>query len=48
MLVYISPTNIPGLVNVKTERGETYADLTVGQVRKLAAKYGWIPAPFRN
>lgn len=45
MLVYISPTNIPGLVNVSTEHGQTYTDLTVGQVRYLAARDGWVPAP---
>lgn len=47
MLVYISPTNIPGLVNVVTATGQTYNDLNLGQVRYLAEKQGWVPVPPR-
>ena len=37
----IWPTDIPGLVDAQTPKGEMLSDLTMGQVRSLAWQNGW-------
>lgn len=41
----VRPTDIPGLVNVQVTTGEEFSDLTLGQLRYLAAKHGWQVVP---
>lgn len=41
----VSKTDIPGLVNVQVTTGEAFYDITLGQLRYLAAKHGWTVVP---
>lgn len=41
MIATVTPTDIPGLVNVDLADGTEYRDLTMGQFKLLAASGGW-------
>jgi hypothetical protein len=40
-VAYVSPTEIPGLVDVHLETGVEYRDLTMGQLRTPSEREGW-------
>lgn len=47
-IAWVRPAErVPGLVNVRLESGEEFWDLTVGQVRQLAAERDWDVRPDR-
>jgi hypothetical protein len=45
-IAIISPAErVPGLFNVQVTTGEQFYDLTIAQLRYLAAKHGWTIVP---
>ena len=49
VIAWVSPADpvIPGLVNVMLETGEEFRDLTMNQLRQLAAERDWDVRPDR-
>lgn len=45
MNAYVWATGIPGLVDVMTEQGEFFPDLTRGQLWTLVHRHGWQLVP---
>lgn len=43
--VTVTETDIPGLVDVVTQDGERFNDLTLGQLRSLMMERGWVIRP---
>jgi hypothetical protein len=41
----VANADMPGLVNVQVTTGETFYDITLGQLRYLAEKNGWTVVP---
>jgi len=41
LIAWLYPADVPGLTNVVLSDGRTLMDLTMGQVRMLAAREGW-------